>query len=198
MRQPAIAPEIVEEPKDLEEVRLSDLPQLTYFERDAGSYITAGVFLADEPDSGVPNLSFHRAQVISDKELRIRLGSSHHLTQYQTKSESRGEALEAAILIGPPPPSCSRPPRQSHTTKASLRLQAKSKVRRLKMRRCRTVSLAVPADTEIVIEGRILPHERRPEGPFGEFMGSLRPGRRQPCFRNHRCGGAQETRSITD
>jgi 4-hydroxybenzoate decarboxylase len=29
----------------------------------------------------------------------------------------------------------------------------------------------VPASTGIVIEGRILPNVRRPEGPFGEFMG---------------------------
>jgi 4-hydroxybenzoate decarboxylase len=43
------------------------------------------------------------------------------------------------------------------------------------MRRCRTIALDVPARTEIVIEGRILPHLRRPEGPFGEFMGYYVP-----------------------
>jgi 4-hydroxybenzoate decarboxylase len=43
------------------------------------------------------------------------------------------------------------------------------------MRRCRTVPLSVPAETEIVIEGRILPNVRRPEGPFGEFLGSYVP-----------------------
>ena len=31
--------------------------------------------------------------------------------------------------------------------------------------------LLVPASTEFVIEGRIVPGERRAEGPFGEFMG---------------------------
>src|SRR5690606_40006595 len=36
---------------------------------------------------------------------------------------------------------------------------------------CRTIDLMVPVDTEIVIEGRILAHQRRPEGPFGEFLG---------------------------
>src|SRR5262249_39955990 len=35
--------------------------------------------------------------------------------------------------------------------------------------RCRTVPLEVPADAEVVIEGEVLPHERRREGPFGEF-----------------------------
>ena len=89
-------------PNDLEEIRLTELPQITYFEHDGGPYLTAGVFLAREPDGGVPNLSFHRSQIISDTELRVRLGRSHHLTQYQAKAEARGEALEAAILLGPP------------------------------------------------------------------------------------------------
>ena len=100
---PAQAPTIVSAPNDLEDIALTELPQITYFERDAGPYITAGVVLAREPDTGIANLSFHRCQIMSDKELRIRLGSSHHLTQYQAKAEARGEALEAAILLGPPP-----------------------------------------------------------------------------------------------
>ena len=80
-----------------------DLPPVTYFELDAGPYLTAGVYLANEPDTGVPNLSFHRAQIIGDSELRIRLGGPHDLTRYQAKAEARGEALEVAIMLGPPP-----------------------------------------------------------------------------------------------
>ena len=43
------------------------------------------------------------------------------------------------------------------------------------MRRCERIDLSVPADTEIVIEGRFLPEERRSEGPFGEFLGAYVP-----------------------
>ena len=50
---------------------------------------------------------------------------------------------------------------------------------------CETIGLSVPADTQIVIEGRILPHERRPEGPFGEFMGYYVPEEAEPCLRGH-------------
>ena len=61
-------------PVDLRDGRLSDLPQIVYWERDAGPYFTSAVFLAKEPDTGVANLSFHRAMYASDAELRIRLG----------------------------------------------------------------------------------------------------------------------------
>lgn len=37
--------------------------------------------------------------------------------------------------------------------------------------KCETVDLYVPATSEIVIEGEILPHERKEEGPFGEYTG---------------------------
>ncbi len=153
------------------EGRLSDLPLLTHHARDGGRYITSGVFLARDPGSGVPNLSFHRAQFISDTELRIRLGSSHDLARIQREAEARNEAVAAAILISAPPEvfmaACvSLPPDGNE-----VQLAAAMRGGPLRMRPCKTVDLLVPSGADIVIEGRILPHERRPEGPFGEFMG---------------------------
>ncbi|HSV78680.1 MAG TPA: UbiD family decarboxylase [Ramlibacter sp.] len=151
--------------------RLSDLPILTYHGRDGAPYITSGIFLANDPETGVPNLSFHRAMVISDEELRIRLGSSHDLARYQQAAEQRNQPLEAAILIGAPPEifmaACvSLPPEGNE-----MALAAAMRGGALPVRPCKTISLNVPAEAEIVIEGRILPNVRRPEGPFGEFMG---------------------------
>ncbi len=39
----------------------------------------------------------------------------------------------------------------------------------LKLVKCETVDLEVPAEAEIVLEGRILPGTRETEGPFGEY-----------------------------
>ena len=82
--------------------------------------------------------TLHRAQIIGDNELRIRLGGTHHLAQYQAKAEARGEALEAAIMLGPPPElvlaaaaptrTSQRPGRQARSSLAS----SASMVRRLK------------------------------------------------------------------
>jgi 2,5-furandicarboxylate decarboxylase 1 len=41
--------------------------------------------------------------------------------------------------------------------------------RPIEMVKCKTSEVRVPAHAEIVIEGRILPKVREPEGPFGEF-----------------------------
>jgi UbiD family decarboxylase len=153
----------------------SALPLITYHEKDAGPYFTSAIFLAREPDSGVPNLSFHRSMFVSDRELRVRLGSSHDLARYQQKAELRGRPLEAALLIGVPPEiflsACYSLPYEAN----ELELAAKLAGRPLPMRRCQTIDLMVPAHAEIVVEGRFLPNVRRPEGPFGEFLGAYVP-----------------------
>jgi 2,5-furandicarboxylate decarboxylase 1 len=41
----------------------------------------------------------------------------------------------------------------------------------LELIQCETSDLLVPAQAEMILEGEILPHERTPEGPFGEFTG---------------------------
>jgi 4-hydroxybenzoate decarboxylase len=154
-----------------EPVSLADLPHLTYCEKDAGPYITAGIFLAKEPDTGVPNLSFHRGMMVSPTELRVRLGRTHDLTRYQAKAEARGEALEAAILIGPSPQFVLAAAAPLAYEESEVECAARLAGHRVPMRRCLHVDLEVPVDADVVIEGRFLPHARRPEAPFGEFQG---------------------------
>lgn len=162
----------VEPDENLVSLTLSDLPQITYHERDAGPYFTSAIYLAREPDSGVPNLSFHRSMYVNDQELRVRLGSAHDLAGYQRKAEGRGQPLEAALLIGVQPEifmsACASPPYET----SELTVAAQIAGAPIPMRKCETIDLEVPVDTEIVVEGRFLPNVRRPEGPFGEFMGN--------------------------
>jgi 4-hydroxybenzoate decarboxylase len=154
---------------------LSELPAIHYHERDAGPYFTSAIYLAREPDSRVPNLSFHRSMLVDESELRVRLGSTHDLARYQAKAEARGEALEAALLIGTSPSiflaACASLPYES----SELDVAAAIAGGPIEMRPCEAIDLEVPADTQIVVEGRFLPNVRRPEGPFGEFMGAYVP-----------------------
>jgi UbiD family decarboxylase len=189
--------------------RLSDLPLITYSELDAAPYFTSAMFLAKEPDSGVQNLSFHRSMYVSDTELRCRLAPRHHLTMYHEKAEQRGESLEAAMLIGPPPTSfltaASPLPYDADEMEVAAKLQGAP----IPMRRCKHVDLMVPASTEIVIEGRFLANERRDEGPFGEFMGYYTPvgqnavfevlgvtRRKDAVFHSILCGSSEEVLTL--
>ncbi len=168
-RDPVVALRATEVP--LRATNLSSLPRITYFEKDAGPYITAGLYLAKDPETGVPNLSFHRAMMVSDTELRVRLGRTHDLTAYHAKAEARGEALECAILLGAPPPFSLAAAAPLAPWESEVELASKIAGHAVPMRRCRHIDLEVPLHCEIVIEGRILPNVLRPEAPFGEFQG---------------------------
>ena len=108
---------------------------------------------------------------VSNDEIRVRLGTSHDLTHYQAKAESSGKAIDVAILIGPPPEVAMAAASPIPPDESELDLVSKLTGNAVQMRPCRHIELNVPYQTDIVIEGRILPNVRRPEAPFGEFLG---------------------------
>ncbi|MDA5194995.1 UbiD family decarboxylase [Govanella unica] len=167
--------EIIDRPQGLTHGKMSDLPQITYHGKDAGPYVTSAIYISKEPDSGVPNLSFHRSMMVSDDELRIRLGSSHDMARFQAKAEGRDEPLEAALLIGVAPEiflsACSSPPYNVSELGLAVGITGQA----VRMYPARHIDMLIPETTQIVVEGRIIPNVRRPEGPFGEFMGNYVP-----------------------
>lgn len=154
---------------------LSDLPQITYFEKDAGPYYTSAIFLAKNPQNGINNLSFHRSMHVSDDEIRVRLGGTHDLSRYQRIAEEQGEALPAALLIGVSPEIFTAACASLKPDEDELALASIIKGQPIEMTQCRSIDLSVPVETEIAVEGNILPGILRPEGPFGEFMGYYVP-----------------------
>ncbi|MGL6298963.1 MAG: UbiD family decarboxylase domain-containing protein, partial [Methanobacteriaceae archaeon] len=59
---------------------LSKIPILTHYNRDGGPYITAGVIIAKDPETGIPNASIHRMLVLGDDKLTVRLVPRHLYT----------------------------------------------------------------------------------------------------------------------
>ena len=53
----------------------------------------------------------------------------------------------------------------------------------VRMVKCKTIDIEVPADAELVLEGEILPDEIAPEGPFGEVTGTYSKVGTAPVFR---------------
>jgi len=203
------APFIYGADTDLIECKLSDLPLITYSDRDGAPYFTSAMFIAKDPETGIGNLSYHRSMYISDEELRCRLAPRHHLTIYHEKAEKMGQPLEAAMLIGAPATSFLTAAAPLPYDVDELEVAARLKGAPIAMRQCRHIDLQVPADTEIVIEGRFLPNERRLEGPFGEFMGYYVPeapnavfevlgvtARRDAMFHSILCGSAEEVLTL--
>jgi UbiD family decarboxylase len=162
-------PEFPSAAAEYEEISLDDVPHITFSEKDAGPYITAGVITARDPDTGITNLSYHRMQIISGTELRCRLSTSGDLYRMQQLAEKRGEPLRAVVAIGLPPAVMLAAGSTIGPTTSEYDFAARIAGGRFPLR-VLDGEIPVVDSSEFLIEGEILPNERRREGPFGEWM----------------------------
>jgi 2,5-furandicarboxylate decarboxylase 1 len=144
------------------------LPIPTHSEHDSGPYITAGLVIARNPRTGVQNVSINRIQVNSRDRLGI-LMLPRHLHAFFQSAESAGEALQVAIVIGVDPLTALSSQAITPIDFDELTIAGSLHGAPLPVVKCQTSDVRVPAQAEIVIEGRILPRVRELEGPFGEF-----------------------------
>ena len=153
------------------ELDLGRLPVPVYFPGDAGRYLTAGMLVARDPDTGVETEGYHRFQLKGPDRMGVSLHSRRRMFEYQRRAEARGQALPCAVVLGLHPlvsmGSLAYPPAEVGKFEVVGGLFGAP----LEVAPCSTIDLHVPAAAEIVIEGEILPGVREPEGPFGEFTG---------------------------
>src|SRR5947199_3090809 len=150
---------------------LAKLPIPRYFPGDAGRYLTAGMLVARDPDTGVETEGYHRFQLKGRDRMGVSLHSRRRMFEYQRRAEAKGRALPCAIVLGLHPlvsmGSLAYPPADVGKFEVVGGLLGEP----LQIAPCTAIDLHVPASAEIVIEGEIPPGVREPEGPFGEFTG---------------------------
>lgn len=144
------------------------LPVPTHSEHDDGPYITAGLVIARNPATGRQNVSIHRIQIHGPDRLGILI-LPRHLHAFFTAAEAKGDALDIAVVIGVDPLTALASQAIAPIDADELEIAGALHGTPLPVVKCLSNEVRVPADAEIVIEGRILPHERHEEGPFGEF-----------------------------
>ncbi|MCS0632215.1 UbiD family decarboxylase [Telluria mixta] len=144
------------------------LPIPTHSEHDNGPYITAGLVIARNPLTGVQNVSINRIQVHGPDRMAILMLPRHLLAFYKA-AESQGQALDVAVVIGADPLTLLASQAITPIDHDELEIAGALHGAPLPVTKCVTNDVRVPAGAEIVIEGRILPEVREPEGPFGEF-----------------------------
>ena len=76
------------------------LPVLTHTPDDAGRFITAGVVVTRDPETGVYNASYHRLQLLGAQRAAIRLDYGRHLRLAWERAKAKGEHLPIAVCIG--------------------------------------------------------------------------------------------------
>ncbi|HYB20093.1 MAG TPA: UbiD family decarboxylase [Thermodesulfobacteriota bacterium] len=152
-------------------VDILQFPILTHFQEDPAPYLTAGLILSADPDSGVTSLGYHRLMVKGKNRFGISLHSRRRLWDYQRRAEERGKNLPIVCVLGVHPlislSSIGMIPLQVGKYEVAGGLLGEP----LEVVQGINTPLTIPAYAEIVLEGEILGGVREPEGPFGEFTG---------------------------
>ena len=149
---------------------LSLLPLIRHTEMDGGPYLTP--IVASKNKDGRYNVSWNRMMYLDRTHLAIYM-SPRHLWSYFAAAEADKKDLPIAVVLGHHP--------AFHMTGALLsphgadEYEATGGVLGEPLRVTQSESfgdnLLVPAEAELIIEGRILARKRVVEGPFGEFTG---------------------------
>jgi 2,5-furandicarboxylate decarboxylase 1 len=164
------------------DVDVEALPICTYHEKDAGPYITAGLAVMRDPETGINNVGIYRHMVHERNLLGAQFSETADGNIIWKKYEKRGLPCPVAIVIGHHPAFFIGALCFSTLDSDEIRIAGGMLQRPVPLVRCKTIPLDVPADAEIVLECEIKPGERRAEAPFGEYPGTYGPRRMNPVL----------------
>ncbi|MBI2853960.1 MAG: UbiD family decarboxylase [Chloroflexi bacterium] len=186
-KQKLIKPVFVKDAPCKENIHIGDEADLLEFPMpmihagDGGRYMgTWHITASRDLDNDWVNWGMYRLMLHDKTSFGIfALPNTHLGGVHATKYEPRDKVMEVAVVIGTEPVStiCAASPLAYGVSEVDLAGALRGEP--VEMVKCETVNLAVPATAEIVIEGEIRPHERKDEGPFGEWTG-YRAGIKQP------------------
>jgi len=142
---------------------------------DPGPFLTSAQICSHDPDSKVRNIGTYRVQMKSSRRVGLFVNEYQDLRRSVTKNERNGVPTPVAIVVGTEPTTA-----LVSVTKLAYEVDEFAQAGGLRgapieIVRCETNDVDVPATSEIVIEGKIMPGEREHEGPFGEYTGYMGP-----------------------
>lgn len=150
-------------------IDLYKFPIVRNCEKDGNDFVTAGITIVKDPDTGVQNCGIYRMARLSKKRLGLSYEEHTHIAHIHQKFLSKDKPMEVATYLGHHPThilgSQSKVPLGVDEMDVTGGLLEEA----VEMVKCKTVDLNVPAWAEIVFEGIVHPDDREPEGPFGEY-----------------------------
>jgi 4-hydroxybenzoate decarboxylase subunit C len=153
--------------------KLNELPVLTTWQEDGGPFVTLPLVYTEHPVTRKHNLGMYRMQRFDERTTgmhwQIHKGGGFHYRE----AEALGEALPVTVFLGGPPAlilSAIAPLPEDVPELVLASVLAGEKIRMAK-NPLRDGAHRLVAESEFALVGSVRPHERRPEGPFGDHYG---------------------------
>ncbi len=155
---------------------LSILPIITHFEKDAGPFITSSIVYAKN-ENDMQNASVHRMLLLDEKHLAVRMVEGRHLYRCYQYAKEHNEELRVAVVIGVHPAILIASAYQAAYNFDEMSIASAL----IDLNVADLNGLLIPADAEIVLEGKIL-KDVYEEEYMVEMLRTYDHKRKQPVF----------------
>ena len=155
-----------------EDVDLGKLPIITSWPHDGGAFITLPMVVTADPETGIPNLGMYRMQIFDNRTTgmhwhRHKTGARHYDTYKRL-----GRRMPVSVAIGGDPTYIYSATAPMPDNMDEMLLAGMLREKPVKLVKCLTNDLWVPADCDFVLEGYVDTSEDLTiEGPFGDHTG---------------------------
>jgi UbiD family decarboxylase len=166
------------------DIDLLGFPVPRWHELDGGRYIgTDDLVVTRDPDDGWINVGVYRVMVYDKERIGLHMSPGKHGRVHRDKYFQAGKPCPVAISFGHHPiyflvASSDAPYGVSEYAYAGGILG-----KPVPLVRGPLTGLPLPADSEIAIEGEVVPGDTRVEGPFGEWTGYYTSSQNEPVLR---------------
>jgi 4-hydroxy-3-polyprenylbenzoate decarboxylase len=158
--------------------RLSELPALKCWPADGGPFITLPQVYTEDPErpgAMASNLGMYRIQLSGnqytpDAEVGLHYQIHRGIGVHHAAAIRKGQPLPVNVFVGGPPAMNLAAVMPLPEGLSELAFAGALSGRRVRLVR-RPGELPVHADADFVIEGEVVPDQRKPEGPFGDHLG---------------------------
>lgn len=144
------------------------LPILKHYSGEPSRYITAGIVIAYDSENKIFSASYHRMMLVSGNSLALRIVEGRKLHRLVKKAEKEGRELKVTVSIGS---ELGLMIAAATPAEDRDRVEIAGSIQGEPLSVVREDELMIPAFSEIVLVGRILPWDLREEGPFYEIVG---------------------------
>ena len=152
----------------IENPDLTQLPIPTTWPDDGGPFMTLPLVVTVDPITGVHNMGMYRGQVFGPTEVGLHWQKHKHGADHADSADGR---MPVAICLGGAPETMFSAISPLPDNLSEYEFAGLLTGKRLRITKCLTNDIWVPADSDFVIEGYTIPGETRVEGPFGDHFG---------------------------
>lgn len=166
-----------------EAIDITKFPIPQYSPKDGGRYITPGIVVSKDPETGIPDIGHYRFLILNKNTLSYDAQPFHRFGKNISKCQRLGLTPRAAVVIGVDPVLAYTCQMQVPDTTNDWEIAGGIRGEPVELVRCKTIDLEVPATAEVVIEFEIDLNTHVSEGPLGEYTGYYTPAVNAPIAR---------------